>query len=149
MKIIVPAFYALQDTRTPVIVALGAMFVNIALNFLFFSWLGNGGPPLANSASAAFSSVVLTGIFRRRYGSIGFVRIAQSAARFILASAVMGVVCYAAMTLPGFYAGGLVQRVAALAATIAAAMGAYFGASWILRTRELREVGGIFSRRRT
>src|SRR5262249_8323185 len=35
VKIIVPAFYALEDTRTPVKVALGAMFLNIGLNFLF------------------------------------------------------------------------------------------------------------------
>src|SRR5207253_5219044 len=33
VKIIVPAFYALQDTRTPVKIALVAMFLNIALNF--------------------------------------------------------------------------------------------------------------------
>src|ERR1044071_3274733 len=33
VKIIVPAFYALQDTRTPVKIAFIAMLVNIVLNF--------------------------------------------------------------------------------------------------------------------
>lgn len=148
MKIIVPAFYALQDTRTPVLVALLAMFVNIALNFLFFDLLANGGPPLANSASAAFSTVLLTGIFRRRYGPIGVKEILKSVARFAVASAVLGLVCYAALVLPGFYAGGLPQRIAALVTIIAAAMVAYFGTARLLRTRELSEIGGMFSRRR-
>ena len=56
LKIIVPAFYALQDSRTPVKVALIAMFLNIALNFLFIRPLQNGGPALATLLSAFFNS---------------------------------------------------------------------------------------------
>src|SRR6266436_5172668 len=63
VKIIVPAFYALQDTRTPVQIALVAMFLNIALNFLFIRPLENGGPALATSASAFFNSFSLLAIF--------------------------------------------------------------------------------------
>src|ERR1700745_3924404 len=36
VKVIVPAFYALQDHRTPVKIAFVAMLLNIALNFPFF-----------------------------------------------------------------------------------------------------------------
>ena len=56
VKVIVPAFYALQDTRTPVKIAFVAMFLNIGLNFLFIRPLQNGGPALATSLSALFNS---------------------------------------------------------------------------------------------
>src|SRR2546427_1705252 len=69
VKIIVPAFYALQDTRTPVKIALVAMFLNIALNFLFIRPLENGGPALATSASAFFNSFSLLAVLYQRPGS--------------------------------------------------------------------------------
>jgi putative peptidoglycan lipid II flippase len=60
VKIIVPAFYALQDTRTPVKIAFVAMLLNIALNFVLIRPLRNGGPALATSLSAFFNSISLT-----------------------------------------------------------------------------------------
>src|SRR5262249_15377879 len=86
MKVIVPAFYALQDTRTPVKIAFVAMFLNIGLNFLFIRPLQNGGPALATSVSAFFNSIALLVIFYRRYGSFGVRGILQSIAKFIVAS---------------------------------------------------------------
>ena len=148
MKIIVPAFYALHDTRTPVIVAFAAMLINIALNFAFFSRLDNGGPPLATSLSAAFSAVILIVVFRRRHGRLGLKSIVSSSAKFIAASAVMAGVCYVAMMVPGFYGGGLLQRAVALAITILVAVATYFGTAYVLRARELNEMEGIFARRR-
>src|SRR6185436_14621859 len=59
LKIIVPAFYALQDTRTPVKIAFIAMFLNIALNIVLIRPLRNGGPPLATSLAALFNSSAL------------------------------------------------------------------------------------------
>lgn len=148
MKIIVPAFYALHDTRTPVAVAFAAMILNIVLNLLFFRWLDNGGPPLATSVSAVFSSVLLVGIFRGRQGSLGIRNIAVSVAKFSAASAVMGLVAYFAIHLPGFYEGRGVQKSAALAVTILAATGTYFGMAYVLKAREIVEMGGMFSSRR-
>src|SRR5436190_5638192 len=85
VKIIVPAFYALQDTRTPVKIAFIAMFLNIALNLLFIRPLQNGGPALATSVSAFFNSIVLLIIFYRRYGSFGVREIMHSIMKFVIA----------------------------------------------------------------
>src|SRR5205823_6784967 len=67
VKVIVPAFYALQDTRTPVKIAFIALFLNIALNIVLIGPLRNGGPALATSAAAFFNSVSLLVIFYKRY----------------------------------------------------------------------------------
>src|SRR5439155_3283119 len=57
VKIIVPAFYALEHTRTPLKMAFIGMFLNIALNFVFIRPLRNGGPALATWLLAFFNSI--------------------------------------------------------------------------------------------
>jgi putative peptidoglycan lipid II flippase len=140
VKIIVPAFYALQDTRTPVKVAFLAMLLNIGLNFLFIRPLQNGGPALATSLSAFFNSVSLLVIFYKRYGSFGVRGIVWSVWKFIAASIALGVVTYALIHWPGFYGGQMSQKVMALGFTIAAATVTYFTATSLLGSPELAEL---------
>jgi putative peptidoglycan lipid II flippase len=140
VKVIVPAFYALQDTRTPVQVAFIAMFLNIGLNFLFIRPLENGGPALATTAAALFNSLALLIIFRRRHGSFGIRNIVHSAAKFVIASAALAVVSYVVIGWPGLYAGPMAQKVAVLGLTIAMGIGTYFGTAYLLRSRELGEL---------
>jgi putative peptidoglycan lipid II flippase len=139
VKVIVPAFYALQDTRTPVKVAFVAMFLNIGLNFLFIRPLQNGGPALATSLSAVFVSVVLLAIFYKRHGSFGVWGIFQSVMKFTVASAALALVAYGMIHWPGLYGGRISQKVVALGITIGASAGTYFIAASLLGTRELAE----------
>ena len=143
VKIIVPAFYALHDTRTPVKIAFVAMLVNIGLNVVFLAPLQNGGPALATSISAFFNSFSLLLIFYRRYGSFGVWGIAQSVLKFGIASAALGAVAYAGIHWPGFYAGRLTQKAIALGGTILAATATYFATASVLRTRELTELRAV------
>jgi putative peptidoglycan lipid II flippase len=143
VKIIVPAFYALQDTRTPVKIAFVAMFLNIGLNFLLIRPLQNGGPALATSVSAFFNSFSLLAIFYRRHGSFGVWSIVQSALKFGVASIALGLVAYAVIHWPGFYAGRLTQKAVALAITIGAGAATYFAAASLLNTRELAELNAV------
>ncbi|HYR85997.1 MAG TPA: murein biosynthesis integral membrane protein MurJ [Terriglobia bacterium] len=140
VKVIVPAFYALQDTRTPVQIAFIAMFLNIALNLLFIRPLENGGPALATTSAAFFNSLALLIIFRKRYGSFGVRSIVHSVMKFMIASAALAVVGYIVIHWPGLYAGPMTQKVVALALTITAAAGTYFGTATLLHSRELAEL---------
>ncbi|HLH32487.1 MAG TPA: murein biosynthesis integral membrane protein MurJ [Terriglobia bacterium] len=140
VKIIVPAFYALQDTRTPVKVAAIAMILNIGFNFLFIQPLQNGGPALATSAAAGFNSLALLAIFYRRYGSFGVRRIAESVSKFAVGSLVLGAVAYGMIHWPGFYAGHMTQKVIALGITIAAGASTYLAVAALLRMQELSEL---------
>jgi putative peptidoglycan lipid II flippase len=139
VKVIVPAFYALQDTRTPVKVAFAAMFLNIGLNFLFIRPLQSGGPALATSSSAFFNSVALLVIFYRRYGSFGVWAILQSVGKFAVASVALAIVAYGIIHWPGLYAGRMSQKILALGISIGAGAGTYFIAASVLQTRELAE----------
>jgi putative peptidoglycan lipid II flippase len=143
VKIIVPAFYALGDTRTPVQMAFISMFLNIGLNFAFIGPLRNGGPALATSLVAFFNSISLVVIFRRRYGSFGVRSIAKSSAKFLMSSGALGIVVYGAMQWPGFYAGTMPQKALALATTIAAGAAAYFAMASLLGSPELAEFRAV------
>lgn len=148
VKIIVPAFYALEDTRTPVRVAVWAMLLNIAFNFAFFRPLEVGGPALATSLAGFFNAVMLMVIFSRREGSLDVRSILNSLMRFVLAAVPLGAVAVTLINLPGFYFDQpLAERVFALAVTIASSAGVYFVAAYLLGCRELAEVREVFVKR--
>lgn len=66
------AFYALKDTRTPVLVGAGAMSINVLLSLLLsrlFSQLGlapHGGLALANSIATGLEAAMLMWLLRAR-----------------------------------------------------------------------------------
>lgn len=60
-------FYAQQDTRTPLFVAIGAMLVNIVASFLLRDRLGVGGLALANAIGVSVESGALLLLLRRRF----------------------------------------------------------------------------------
>jgi putative peptidoglycan lipid II flippase len=148
LKLIVPAFYSTQDTRTPVRIAAYALALNIVLNALFleflFSRLYNGSPPLASSLSAYFSFFLLFWLFRERLGRLGTRELFGSFGKVLASSAVMGVACYAMLRFAGlagikFFFG----RAAILAVTIGAGLLVYLGAARLLRCEEIGELREI------
>jgi putative peptidoglycan lipid II flippase len=141
MKVMIPAFYSLQDTKTPVRIAFFAMLLNVLLNFAFFRPLGVGGPALATSLAGVFSAGALTLLFVRRKGGIGLYSILSSVARFAVGSVLLALVAAWMIAIPGFYDGqSLAARIVALGATIAVAGAVYFAAVAALRCPEVTEV---------
>ena len=67
-RVLVPAFYALEDTRTPVKVAFWAMLTNIAVAVCLAAWtnMDNGGIALAGSASALLQAGLLLRMLNSR-----------------------------------------------------------------------------------
>jgi len=72
VEIISRAFYALQDTRTPVIVSITAMGLNLIFSlafsafFLRIGWFPHGGLALANSLATAIEGIILFILMRKR-----------------------------------------------------------------------------------
>ncbi|MDZ4797907.1 MAG: murein biosynthesis integral membrane protein MurJ [Bryobacteraceae bacterium] len=96
IKVINPAFYALQDSRTPMIVSFGSIVVNFGVAVMtvqYFGW-GHSGLALSTSAVATFSAVALFVIMRNRIGGIYGRNLWASFVKISIASAVMGVAIY-------------------------------------------------------
>lgn len=85
------AFFAQQDTVTPLIVATGSAAASLVLGMLLMGPLGAGGLALGNSLAITAEVLVLMAILRRRWGSVEGRQIGRSLLRVLLASAVMGV----------------------------------------------------------
>lgn len=83
-------FYALQDTKTPVINAGIGMVLNIVLNIILSKYIGLDGLALATSISALVTSILLYLSFRKRIGSLGFKKIGISFLKILFASLIMG-----------------------------------------------------------
>lgn len=93
-RIVASAFYALQDTKTPVKIGILAMILNALLNIILMQFLSVGGLALATSISSAFNMIALLYLLRRRIGVIGAKNILFSLEKSFLASLVMGLVCF-------------------------------------------------------
>jgi putative peptidoglycan lipid II flippase len=97
VEVITRAFFALKDTRTPVMIGAGAMILNVIFSLLFsrlFSSMGflpHGGLALANSAATTIEMLGLVILLRRRIGGIDLPTMLNSSWRAAVASVVMGV----------------------------------------------------------
>ncbi len=89
-EIIMRAFHAMQDTRTPVVVGVGMVLTNIALSLLLSGRMGVGGLALAYSIANSGETIVLLLIMRRRMGGIAGPQIAASLLRILVAAVIMG-----------------------------------------------------------
>ena len=84
------AFYALQDTKTPMINATIAVVINIILNIVLSKYLGIGGLALATSIAAIVGTLLLFITLRRKIGGFGLKEITKSFIKISIASILMG-----------------------------------------------------------
>lgn len=86
-QLLLRASYSMQDTRTPAMVNVAAVSLNVIINLLFFFALGLGVPGLAlgHAVSYVFASAALLVVIRRRVGGIGGRQILASLGRVVIA----------------------------------------------------------------
>lgn len=88
------AFYALEDTKTPVTVGIITILINIVLNFILIKPLGHGGLALAYSIAGLVNMVLLLFYLRNKIGHIDGREMLTSFSKTLLASLIMGLVVY-------------------------------------------------------
>jgi putative peptidoglycan lipid II flippase len=90
----VSAFYAFQDTKTPVKVAFLTLIANLILSLLLMGPLRHGGLALALSLASFIQLALLIFFFKRRMVEWEISPILLSAGKSLVASIVMGVGIY-------------------------------------------------------
>jgi len=149
VRIISPTFYALGRSRIPVMVSVGSVLLNVALNVTLVPTMGYRGLALGTSMTAILNAAIQMFLLRREIHGIGGTRIAASFARVMAASSVMGVVTWAVhqlmlSQLPGT---SLVMQIIRLLTTIIAALVALAGVAQALRIPEFGEARDLILRR--
>lgn len=126
------AFYARQDTRTPVRAAVLSFVVNLVLSLALMAPAGTLGLAIAGTVSTGVQAWFLQSRLARLQAGLAFHHLLEDAARIVFASVLMGVAVLGLQrVLPttGSLGGDLRQVVAA----ILAAVPLYAALLWLLR----------------
>ncbi len=97
LEILTRAFFAMHDTKTPVIVGAVAMAANVLFSFAFsawftaIGWMPHGGLALATSAAAVIETTTLFILLRRRLRGIQAKELGRGLVASVLGCVGMGV----------------------------------------------------------
>jgi putative peptidoglycan lipid II flippase len=148
VEILSRAFYALHDTKTPVIVGTVAMGLNVIFSFGFawifnqIGWMPHGGLALANSFATALEGAALFVLMRKRMNGIEGKSIADGTLRVSLASLGMAIGVWLWIQV----AGGMSRWVIALGGVAVGGV-IYLIAVTVLRVPEIQMVMEMVTRR--
>jgi putative peptidoglycan lipid II flippase len=126
VKVVAPAYFAREDTRTPFRIACIAVATNIVLNLAMFRWFGHVGLALATSASAWVNAGLLLRGVLVNGGYRPGPHVLRTVLRAVAASA--GMVLVLVLALPSdvdWLTMSIPVRAAWLAAGVAAGAGAF------------------------
>ena len=151
IKILAPAFYAINRKWTPMLVSFVSIALNVALNYLFIFHLGleHRGLALSTSICATLNFGVLYFLMLGPAGTLESRRSLLALARCALAAVPLGAACWAGIHFaplvfprPVFWQNGVV-----LFTTMAVASLAYLAACLLLRVEETHDAARIVLRK--
>jgi len=151
IKILVNAFYSLQDTKTPVKTASLSLVVNTVLNLTLMWPLKIGGLALATSIAGTFNFFLLFFMLQKKIGSLDIRIMIDSFVRVLLAALIMGFVGCVLLTKTSYfnlYTGELFSRVFRLIVLIGINISVFIVGALILQVKEARRVLLWISKRR-
>lgn len=150
VKILTQAFYALHDTKTPVIVATFDLAAFWVMCVLLAGPMKHAGVALATAAGFWINFVALLFLLRRKIGRLGGREALLSMARLSVATALMaaGVLAVAQWGVPYDAAWGFMTRAAWLGGVVLLASAIYLFSANLFGAPEVREVLGALRRRK-
>ena len=136
VKVLAPAFYARQNVKTPVKIALFTLLATQLMNLLFVGWLHHAGLALAIGLGACINASLLyyylrrAGTYQPLPGWAGFLL------RVLLALILMGLALwFAAGSSASWLHADLWHKLLKLSGLVALGVLVYFGSLWVLGLR--------------
>jgi putative peptidoglycan lipid II flippase len=143
VKVLAPAFYALDKRNLPMFVSLFSIGLNAALNwfFTFRLELGHRGLALSTSLVALTNFLLLYIMMRRYIGRLETGVMLRTLAKLFVAGALLAGICFAAQYFHLVSTEWALWRKAlGLVVTIAVGGAIFFGSAYFLRVAEVRDV---------
>lgn len=146
VKVLAPAFYALDKRYLPMLVSMLSILINFALNwfFMFKVGLAHRGLALSTSLVALTNFALLYLMMRKHAGRLETGALLQLLGKLIIPSAVLAAICWEALQLSGE---SQWKKIADLAVTIPLGAAAFFLIALALGVNEVRELVGILAKR--
>lgn len=89
-RVVVPAFYSMKDTRTPVWVSFWTLVVNLIAGLVLMQYLSHVGLAIALTIASLFNAVILTVLLSRRVDGLSLRALTGSFLRILPALILMG-----------------------------------------------------------
>ena len=144
VRIIVAAFYAVQDTKTPALAAVSAVACNLILSLILMGPLGHGGLALATALAAMVNISILVAVLNTRLGGVDWGSIGRSAVRVGVAAVPVVLAC---VWVEGLAVWGRADEWIAKAVMLTVGIGlsvtGYVGIHALLRSEELEVLWGM------
>lgn len=138
VRIVTVSFYSMQDTRTPVKVAVIALLTNIILSLIFLGPLQHSGLALANAIASSVNFTALFFMLRKKLGRVEGRKIAASFIKISTASAVTGLMGW--FIIRGdmwMESGKIIEKASAMTGVIALYIAVYILIMYLFRSEEL------------
>jgi putative peptidoglycan lipid II flippase len=147
IKILAPAFFALGDSQTPMLISLAMILINFFMNWFLVGIFQERGLAFSTSTVALLNSALLYSMMTRRVGGIGGRKTAATVAKIVLASAGMGAVCWAASYfLSRVMSDSQVARAVNVVASVGVGAVVFYLIARALGVKELAGVAAIINR---
>lgn len=151
IKLLAPAFYAIDKRNTPMVVSFVAIGTNLALNWFltFHLHLAHKGLALSTSIVALINFLLLYWFMSRHTQGLETAETLQALLKTCAASLGLLLVCWAGnhWLLQDWAHMAFVPKAGALLLTIAGAAAVFFALALLLRVEEMGEVRALLARR--
>jgi putative peptidoglycan lipid II flippase len=147
-RILVPTFYALQDTRTPVHISFWTLVVNALLGVLLMGPLRHVGLALALSLSSVCNCLLLAWLLRRKIGPLGLASIGGSLLRVLPGTLLMAIGAWWILQAMDWQTAGFsIGKLAVLGSAVGVGIAIYCGVCLLCGVTEIRDGLRLVGRR--
>lgn len=147
IRVLLPTFYALQDSWIPVKSGIVSIGVNIAAGIVLMKSMGHCGLALATALASSLNFVLLTLSLHLRIGSFGGKRIIVSISKSMLSSLLMGYIVWLMHTLDwGQWRGLEIPPLGQLGANISIGIGVFILSARALKMAEINIIFAILKK---
>ncbi len=139
-RILVPTFYALQDTRTPVWISFWTFLANALLGVLLMGPLRHVGLALALSLSSVCNCLLLVWLLRKKIGSLGLSAVSGSLLRAFPATLLMAACTWFILRLVDWQIPGVtIGKTLVLGSSVAIGIAIYCSGCLLCGVSEIRD----------
>ena len=143
VRIVATSFFALQDTRTPLIAAVASIAANLMLGAVLMRPMAHNGLALATSIASMLNLAILVIGINSKLNGLPWKRLLSSMVRSISISGLMGLFVWAISDSVLTHTNhSIVWNALGLIVVVIAGSVFYLGLSWLLKSPEL---SGVFA----
>jgi putative peptidoglycan lipid II flippase len=137
-RTVVPVFYSLQDTKTPLKIALICLGANVVFILIFIRPLGHAGLAFATSLSSTLNLILLFRHLNPKLNGIDLRRDIASLFRILLCSLPMGLAAFLIASLGDWSSSGNAgEKILLLGTSILVGFGIYLMTSFLVKNEEM------------